>query len=227
MRSLMRTGPPVTNEIADASGKGIGDNSQCSGLDTLSEDYPDGLCLATALDEFAARAFIDHDVRDDYVARHGLSLGLPLIVTRIAWQSTGRWCFAGGDDGVLAAVLVVSEDVCGSVEAVDLLAWHLSDPSCFGLMFGACSGLNLHAVDHAGTYVWDTPLKVFKTPLAWAKSGGGGVVVFHDHDLVAVLCRAHGRIQAEDREHALHIARHACASPLLTADRIVFAGRAA
>jgi len=227
MHSLMRTGPPVENDIADASGKGIGDNSHHSGLDTLEKHYPDGLALATALDEFEARAFINQHVRDDYVTLQGLSFDLPLIVTRIAWQSGGRWRFAGGDDGVLAVVIVVSDEVCGSVEAVDLLAWLLLDPSCFGPMFGACSGLNLNAIDHAGTYLWDTPLRVFKTPLAWAKSGGDGVVVFYDHDLAAVLCRAHGRIQAEDREHALHIARHACASPLLTADRIVFARRAA
>lgn len=186
-------------------------------------DEPDMLDLATALDEFAARAFLNPAVRDAYVARQGIPSSVPLILTRIRWTWANRWVFAGEGEGERAVVIVVSEEVDGDVEAIDLLAWPLSDPVRFGLMFGAAMGLNIHAVDHAGTYVWNEPVRVFRTPAAWARDGARGVVVFHDHDLPLILGRAHGRIQAEDRDHALHLARVACRSPFLTPDRIVFA----
>lgn len=183
--------------------------------------------LAMALDEFSARAFLNTCTRDAYISRQRIPAALPLILTRVRWTWATRWEFAGEAEGMQAAVLVVTDDIEGREEPIDLLAWPLADPQRFGLMFGAAMGLNIHAVDHAGTYVWNEPLRVFRTPAAWAMDGGKGTVIFHDHDLPVILGRAHGRIQAEDRDHALHLARTACRSPFLTPDRIVFARGAA
>ncbi|WP_439574925.1 hypothetical protein [Phreatobacter sp.] len=180
-------------------------------------EYPAGPDLATALDEFEGRAFVNQCLRDPDLARHGIPADLPMIVTRIRWTWASRWTFADEGEGEFGAVVVVQDEG----EPLDLAAWSPADPSRWGFMFGAAVALGLERIDHAGSYTWDTPLPVFRTPLGWAKAGGKGACFKHDHDL-RLLERAHGRIVCEDRDHALTVARWACLSPFMSADRIGF-----
>jgi len=188
--------------------------------------------FAEALDEFSARALIDSPGRQAYLVRTGLAGTLaevterngPVVATYIELSDEGPWwAFSDREKGFPAVVIEVRERIDGDEpEAVDLIAWRADDPFAFWTMFGNASALGADNITNAGTYVWNTPLSLHRTPLAWLQWRCRGAVILYEHDTGRLLERALGNIACEDRDHALAVARLACtkAHPFMNLDRI-------
>lgn len=187
-----------------------------------------------ALDEFSARALIDSRGRQAYLARTGLAASLPAIEARNGpvvatylqlWDEGGSWEFSDRESGFPAVVIAVRERIDGEEpETVDLIAWRADDPFAFWPKFGNASALGADNITNPGTYVWNTPLNLHRTPLAWLQWQCRGAVILYEHDTGWLLNRALGNVACEDRDHALTVARLACtkSNPFISPDRIGF-----
>jgi hypothetical protein len=192
-----------------------------------------------ALAEFEARSLIDGPARQAYLSRCGLLEILPTIADRFGPVVTTNieladdgpsWGFSDRENGFPAAVMEVRERIDGpDPEAVDLIAWRADDPFAFWLMFGNASALGADNITDPGTYVWNAPLSLHRTPLAWLQGGCRGAVILYEHDIGRLLNRAPGNVACEDRDHALAVARMACTKshPFMSPERIGFIARAA
>jgi hypothetical protein len=217
---MARVNTPPPNRNADLVAAQVGAMLGSKQGKLQNEDYFLWQDFATVLDEFEAQAFINQAPRDAFVAAHRVPSDLPIIGARCSWRGN-RWRF--DYDGVPTAILAVVDAIDrAEPETIDFMAWPMAEPSRFGLACGNAIGLGVSNVDHAGTCVWNEPLTVHRTPLAWCIGRGRGLLLLHTHDVSPVLSRAHGRILAEDREHALELARLTRGSPFLSPDRIGF-----
>ena len=107
---------------------------------------------------------------------------------------------------------------------VDLVCWRPADPSRWRCLIGAAPALGrVKAVDPA-TYVFDEPLKLYKTPLRWLQQRCYGAALLDpDRGARWLLNVAPPAIAAEDEAHAaaIHAARQrlVTASPILLPER--------
>jgi hypothetical protein len=90
---------------------------------------------------------------------------------------------------------------------IDLVAWSLDDPTKFATAQAYAPGLGLARVRNPATYFGRRPLFVFRTPMAWLKSGCQGVVILREASAYLWLSAALGNIAAEDLQHAQQLAR--------------------
>ena len=88
-------------------------------------------------------------------------------------------------------------------QPIDMVAWHMAQPSRWWLRRGAGVLLGEIEVEHAVTY--GEPLRVHRTPLGWLRAAGEGVVIldwgaawFYLRDL---------RLAAEDHDHPAELQR--------------------
>lgn len=93
-------------------------------------------------------------------------------------------------------------------DLIDLLAWHPAQPELFHRRIGDAPALGLAAIERS----WDStlggarPLSLYRTPIAWARAGGGCVAresagaVILDWGVDSGLFNA-ASILAEDLEH--------------------------
>ena len=99
-------------------------------------------------------------------ARHGLFLS--------EIQPDGRW-FDPKPGGRLAAWLeIVDQD---GDEIVDVAAWTLDQPDRVLTFCKAGTALGMPFAADANNYVFDSPLRVFSSPLAWLQGNCRGIVI--------------------------------------------------
>ncbi|UIJ72357.1 hypothetical protein [Aurantimonas sp. HBX-1] len=128
-----------------------------------------------------------------------------LTVLKISILPGNRWDFLDtglGDEGETATAAVIEALGRDGRTAVDLIAWPLNDPSRFLSMFGAASMLGIRNVTSSGEYIFNAPLRIWRTPLRWLQSGCRGAVVVNPAVAARDLLDALGRISGEDREHS-------------------------
>jgi hypothetical protein len=129
-----------------------------------------------------------------------------MAVTTIRPLRDGGFEFApvNDDKAVVAAVIEAYASDCETVS--DLVAWPVADFTRVRRMFGRADCLGSWNIASAASYVLDTPLMVYRTPLAWLQAGCRGVVVLDPAIAARRLLDAAGSVSGEDRQHSEELA---------------------
>lgn len=106
---------------------------------------------------------------------------------------------------VLAGCLEVFEADMETV--IDLVAWPIDKPAEYRTFVGQGAVLGAANIENPSTYVGGRPLRVSRTPQAWARAGGRGVCPIDFELAGAMLASCPGRLFCEDIHHARAIAR--------------------
>lgn len=145
----------------------------------------------------------------EYLTTHGLNFNAIEVRAGCLWIVRGelfgsRWLLS--DEGEVLAVVQVFD--AHDMLAVDLVAWPVErDPTRFATMFGAAAVLGSARISDAASLSGSRPLRVFRSPLGWLRSGCRGVVILDRTEAPAVLAQAPGRIAGEDLVHGRELAR--------------------
>jgi hypothetical protein len=93
-------------------------------------------------------------------------------------------------------------------EVIDLVAWSLQDPRRFGKALPADQGadmLGISDMTNPATFAGGGALRVWRTPLAWARAGCRGCVPLNRRWAGYWLSRVEGRLMVEDFRHGQEI----------------------
>ena len=94
---------------------------------------------------------------------------------------------------------------------IDLVAWPVASPADVRTLLGQAPLVGMWAAFNAGTYTFDYPLIMHRTPLDWLKADCEGAAVVIPKLAVRTfldICDIGGRIGAEDFDHAHELRRH-------------------
>ncbi|WP_152048272.1 hypothetical protein [Aureimonas psammosilenae] len=157
-------------------------------------------------------AYLDY-IRDNGLGVRSLADADPIrdfcgcmAVTTIRPLRDGGFEFAptSDDKAVVAAVIEAYASDCETV--LDLVAWQVADPTRVRRMFGRADCLGAWNITSAASYVFDSPLMAFRTPLGWLQAGCRGVVVLDPAIAARRFLDAAGKISGEDLKHSEELA---------------------
>jgi hypothetical protein len=143
-----------------------------------------------------------------YVQAHGLDLESIAahagVLAIVPCRFVGNGRFELDEEGEAGVVVEVLGD--DAATTIDLCAWPVDRPDKSATTIGAADALGIANVDNPASWACGRrAMPVWKTPLAWLRSGCAGVVIL-DHRLVSYwLARALGPIAVEDVEHGRQI----------------------
>jgi hypothetical protein len=84
---------------------------------------------------------------------------------------------------------------------IDLVAWPVASPTGVHTLLGQAAMLGLWQAFNAATYVFDVPLVMHRTPLAWLQANCEGAAVVIPKLAVRTFLDLPGRIGADDLAH--------------------------
>ncbi len=84
---------------------------------------------------------------------------------------------------------------------IDLVAWPVANATDIHTLCGAAPMLGLWQAFNAATYVFDVPLVMHRTPLAWLQAGCNGAAVTIPRLVARTFLDLPGRIGAADLAH--------------------------
>ena len=155
------------------------------------------------LQTYYSRANWTHEAAE-YVKCHSLNVStfeVPAVTLAIIPCRHENGFFQFGSGGVPSVVI----EVTYRAQPVDLVAWTVDGPEQISLMTGAADGLGCDQVEAPWSWFDRESFPVHRTPLCWLKAGCIGVCILNHHTAPVWLSKAIGRLEAEDRQHAVEL----------------------
>jgi hypothetical protein len=151
------------------------------------------LAADSGLDELSRRWLTAHGVRPGLL--EAMPTG-PVAVAKIETYAPG--CFEFSEDGQRAFV----SPIWDGGDIADLIAWHPRQPANFWTR--TFSGTPLGIENLARAEIHGKPLKIWRSPLGWIRSGGEGALIT-DWPMSAPALRCVGALDCEDADHAAEV----------------------
>ena len=146
----------------------------------------------------------------DYRFEHGINIsqvaghcGCP-TVTPITLLPHRRFDLPNPNDETVEGCVIEARAADGET-VIDLVAWPIADPADVRTLCGAAPMVGLWSALNPGTYTFNYPLVVYRSPLAWLNADCEGAAVAVPKLAVQTLLEITdigGRIGAQDAAHA-------------------------
>jgi hypothetical protein len=146
----------------------------------------------------------------DYLAEHGIDInavagfcGSPTILP-ITLLPNRRFDLPNHNDEIVAGCVIEARAADGE-SVIDLVAWPVADPADIRTLCGVAPMAGLWSALNPGTYTFNYPLVVYRSPLAWLKADCNGAAVVIPRLAAQTLLDITdmgGRIGAQDAAHA-------------------------
>lgn len=183
--------------------------------------------LLALVSETRLRAIAPDPVFFDYVRKHGIDIRTvtektgPFMTALIKDHGSGRFDFEDGSDGRPGFVCVAYG--ADGTTPVDLVGWHLANPSHVMSLLGRCGFLGLAEALNPLTYLFDTPLVIHRTPLEWLQAGCEGAAIVTPRVVGWQMVDVPGRMAARDHDHGNELIK--IARSIVDVSRIVVPAR--
>ena len=142
----------------------------------------------------------------DYLAKHGIDInavagfcGSPTVLP-ITLLPNRHFDFSDHGAGAVDGVVIEARGEDGET-VTDLCAWPTADPTDVRTLLGRAPMIGLWAALNPATYVFDTPLIMHRTPLAWLQAECAGAAVVIPRLAARAFLDLPGRIGAADLAH--------------------------
>jgi hypothetical protein len=106
---------------------------------------------------------------------------------------------------------VLDED---AATPIDLCAFQVAHPNCFGTAIGSAALLGLTNVTNPASWSFGKVMPVYRRPIDWLRADCEGVVILNHRTAPAFLSRKLGNLLAEDETHARDLKSLLCTPPV-------------